>query len=164
MQFLYRFLMRVARKSLYRGVECSISGGHTVCIRRWNGLYHTLIKALSDSRQEHIRRRFCVSDWCTERWLISSKLAYMPAKNFFWLSTALSWSWRCIFIHTPKHFAYLFIQSRLFRHNDRIYIFWQRQGMVAQYKKCRFLFCIAGRLHYLCIIYMPRHHLTVFTY
>ena len=62
MQFPYRFLMRVARKSLYRGVECSISGGHTVCIRRWNGLYHTLIKALSDSRKEYIRPRFCVSD------------------------------------------------------------------------------------------------------
>ena len=62
MQFPYRFLMRVERKRLYRGVECSISGGHTGFIRRWNGLYHTLIKALSDSRQEHIRRRFCVSD------------------------------------------------------------------------------------------------------
>lgn len=58
MRFPYRFLMRVARKRLYRGVECSISDGHTVCIRWWNGLYHTLIKTLSDSRQEHIRRRF----------------------------------------------------------------------------------------------------------
>ncbi len=62
MQFLHRFLMRVERKSLYHGVECIISGGHTVFIRRWNRLYHTLIKALSDSRKEHIRPRFCVSD------------------------------------------------------------------------------------------------------
>ena len=56
MQFLYRFLMRVARKSLYRGVECSISGGHTGFIRRWNGLYQAMEWALSHPDKGFIRQ------------------------------------------------------------------------------------------------------------
>ena len=73
------------------------------CFALQKRLYHHAEKALSQRVAGCLQSRLRLCRWQTDVYVYCLKFAYLPPESFFFIPTALSWSWHLFFMHFPLH-------------------------------------------------------------